>query len=213
MPLSFLDDKGPGTQHPGTGEPGSTAPAGEKKKEDHRQQILVIGSIVGVVIAWFTYKSVKGGGASASGTQVSSASVPNSTSGTVAGSGMDTDAYNAFTSYLQNINGEVQGLQNSINTQANSTSTLPATTGSSSGTYAGPELVGDLQAFARTNDPTVASDWATYQTNIGSYANQQAYLGAVNDYSQTNNIAQATPGQTITAGLGQGTVAGAPSTT
>lgn len=119
MPLNFLDDKGPGAAAPD--EPK------DKKKEDHRQMLLVIASLVGVVIAWFTYKSIRGG-ASASGAPVSSASIPATTSGSVLGSGGDTDAVNGFTSYLQNLTGQLTQLQNTINTQANGTGTLPATT-------------------------------------------------------------------------------------
>jgi hypothetical protein len=201
MPLSFLDDKGPGTQHPGAGEPGSSAPAGEKKKEDHRQQLIAVATILGVIVAYLTYRSVKGGSstASASGQTLTSASVPGASNGIVAGSGGNTDAINGFTSYLQNISGELTTLNGNLtNTQANSTSTLPATPS--------PTIVGDLQSYARANSPQTYQAYQAYLSNTGSAAAQQLYLTDVNDYGQANNVVTAAPGQTITAGLGAGTV-------
>lgn len=193
MPLSFLDDKGPGAAEPG--EPK------DKKKEDHRQQILVIASLAGVVLAYITYKSIRSGSASASGTTVSSASVPNTTSGSVVGSGGDTDAVNGFTSYLQNLSGEVTQLQNTINTQANSTATLPATTSTTPTTsmsgvnWSAPAVTGDpYQDSALAASPYLSGVYQQYKAD----PTQATFTAYTQDYSLYAKQANATPTTTTT---------------
>lgn len=158
--LNFLDHSAPSAP---AGDDAAGKPAAkEAKKDDHRQLVIVLASIIGVVIAWFSYRAIKGGSsASASGTTVSSASVPGTTSGTVAGYGSNTDAYNGFTSYLQNLGTEVTALSNQINTQANSTATLPATPPSALAGYQVPYVTGDPnQDYAIANSSEVAGAYA-----------------------------------------------------
>lgn len=192
MPLNFLDDKGPGA-HPGAGEAG--APAGEKKKEDHRQQIIVIATILGVIVAYLTYRSVRGGTAAASSTGVplTSASVPGTTSGTVADSGVgSTDAINGFNSYLDNISGELTSLNgNLLNTQANPTQATAANTAQPLN-WNVPYVTGDVsQDNAIANSTLVAGAHQAYAASgFSSAPLQQQYDTDVNQYYAANPVKQ-----------------------
>lgn len=110
-------------------------PNGKPKKKD-RTGLLVALSAAGVVIAYITYRAIRGGGSSsttaASTTGASSASNPNyyPSSGDVAGSGYNPDAGAGLETMLSNLESQIGQLQTGI-------SAIPTTpVSSSSGTTA-----------------------------------------------------------------------------
>lgn len=112
-------------------------PNGKPKKKD-RTGLLVALSAAGVVIAYVTYRSIRGGSSASSTTAAStapasSASNPNyypASSGNVAGSGYNPDAGAGLETMIANLESQVGQLQTGI-------STIPTTPSSpSSGTVA-----------------------------------------------------------------------------
>lgn len=188
MPLNFLDHSSSSSDHAEPGDPK------DAKKDSHRQSLLVIFSVLGVVIAWFTYRSLKGGTAAAT-TTAGSASLPGTTTGTVAGSGMDTDAYNGFTSYLQNIQGQITDLANQVGTQANSTATPPVSDATAAGVGGAPAgyspwsiaaVTGQqYQDIAIAESPYVASEYSLYKS-APTQANQTNYLNSAIQFNDAN---------------------------
>lgn len=105
-----------GHEKPG-GEKGGAVAKAEGKLGKHRDLIIIVISIVGVVIAWVSYRHVKGGGASGSG----AATAPDYTSGSgatpagfVAGSGADTGASDGLLTLLSNMQHELDQLNTTI---------------------------------------------------------------------------------------------------
>lgn len=87
------------------------------KGDKHEQMVVILISFVGVLIAWFTYKSIKGGGAGT--TTTTSTTYPVGT-GTVAGD-TDPNAPAGFDAYLSNLSSEISQLQATVTPTATTT--------------------------------------------------------------------------------------------
>lgn len=126
-----------GRQGPGSrgSEQGQAAGAGPKKKKDHTGLLIALTG-AGVIVAYLTYRSIKGGGNSASSSTVNPGSSANNpanypaSSGQVSGYSGDPNASAGLEAMLANLEAQVSTLQAGP-------STLPTTPGSpSSGTTA-----------------------------------------------------------------------------
>lgn len=124
------DDAGkkpaPAGHHPGAG--GKPAAAGGKKK-DRTGPIIVVVSIIGVIIAWVSYRRNASGasGADASMQGTGTAAVPSSV-GNVAGSGTyqsPNDATAGFQSYLDNMSSQLATIAGQLNQPASGTTDTP----------------------------------------------------------------------------------------
>ncbi len=128
------------------------APAKPKKK-DRKQAIIVVASVVGVIIAWLTYRSRSsssssnaqaagsGGGVSTTPYMAAATQQAQAGAGMVAGYG-DPSASAGFNSYMQNIQAEIDALSQQIGPAGSSTSPVtPAPAAPTLGTYWGPSTV------------------------------------------------------------------------
>jgi hypothetical protein len=115
-------------------DPHGKPPAKADKGNAGKTSILVVLSVVGVVIAWITYKHQVSTSAAAQSANTTSPAYAAGT-GTVAGASTDpttgTDPTAGFASYLANLSGEIATLQGQIGALGPVMSGAPVTTPSS----------------------------------------------------------------------------------
>lgn len=128
------EGEGSGSRGSEKGQAAGTGPGGKPKKKD-RTGLLVALSAAGVVIAYVTYRAIRGGSSTSTAATTGASSATNpanypASSGTVAGSSYDPNAGAGFDLMLSNLQAQIGALQ----TQVSAIPTTP--TSSSSGTVA-----------------------------------------------------------------------------
>lgn len=89
------------------------------KKKDHKQLIVIVVSVVGVIIAWISYKSSQNKAAADDPTMTGTSPYAQAANGqaaaggNVAGAG-DPSSTAGFASYLANLQAEIDGLQTAV---------------------------------------------------------------------------------------------------
>lgn len=164
------DGKPKGDKSSALGNPNT--PAGKKK--DHKESILVAVSIIGVVIAWISFKSISSG---ASNSTVSGTSAPLVSSGTVAGASSDTADSN---SYLNQLSTEVGAMLTS--NQANATAQQQANSGFASYLSNLSDEIGTLSSAVTAGAGTPSTPTATPSAfAMGSAAQNDTYVRNASD--------------------------------
>lgn len=101
---------------------GAHAAPGKADPDKHKQQLIVIISFVGVIIAYLSYRSIKGGGSASSSPTITPTSGTAYT-GTVAGTAQQT----GMDAYLSNLSDEIKQLNANV-TSGSASTQLPTAT-------------------------------------------------------------------------------------
>lgn len=160
--------EGPHDDDAAGGKPGKDGkPDPTEKKDSSKTTVLVLLSIVGVVIAWISYKHQVTAAASAGGADTTSPAYGGGVggTGTVAGStDSGGDASSGFASYLANLSGEISTLQGQV--AALPTTTTPVTTPTSPSKPAAPKF--DFLNYKKDTYIRDQSSGAIYQVQAGT---------------------------------------------